>query len=173
MSSTVQTIDRYLTLVNRHDVKAALACLSDSFELRFGGSDYTMGKDAMASAMGWDAGVKGRLEYSVIEADGGQVVIEGHESNDFLKLLGIVSLSFRSRFTVDNEGLVERQEHHVDWGNVTLEIAMKPLIDWASEHEPDEMAEIFTNGHPLYTEEAAQRWVAMAKRWRSSYAGEA
>lgn len=172
MTSAGRVVNRYLSLVNQHDIEGALGCLSETFELQFGDSDNVVTKGAMANALRWDAGTNGHLDYKVVESDGSEVIIEGHESNDFLSLIGIVGLSFRSRFEVSERGLIERQAHHVDWGSVTIDVAMEPLIEWASVEEPEELKQIYPNGRLVYTERAAERWVALAKRWRESVSQE-
>lgn len=168
MSTAEDVVDRYLTRTNEHDVPAALDCLADSFELRFAGSEYAMTKDGLADALAWDAGTNGHNEWRVVEVDGPKVTVEGRETNEFLELLGIESLRFRSTFEVDDDGRILRQTHAVDWGDVTLGDALEPLIAWASRNEPDELEEIYPEGRMVYTEEMAGRWVALAHRWREA-----
>lgn len=168
MSTPEDTVVRYLTLANEHDVPAALACLADSFELRFAGSGYAMTKDAVVDALAWDAGTGGHHEWRVVEADGPTVTVEGRETNEFLELLGIEALPFRSTFEVGDDGRIRGQTHAVDWGDVTLEDAMDPLVAWASRNEPEELDAIYPEGRIVYTEEMARRWVALARRWRAT-----
>ena len=166
MPTAEQAVNRYLTHLNEHNVRAALDCLAETFQLQFSGTDYVMSKEAAADALAWDAGAKGHLEWQVVSADERRVTVEGRETNEFLSLIGVGSLAFRSTFEVTERGKIERQSHHVDWGPVTLEAAMKPLVEWALQHEPDELAEIYPNGRMLYTRSMAERWVALARRWR-------
>lgn len=166
MSTAEETVDRYLTLANEHDVPAALGCLADSFELRFVGSEFAIGKDAIADALAWDAGTDGQNEWRVVGTDGPRVTVEGQETNEFLSLLGIEALRFRSTFEVDDDGRIASQTHRVEWGDVTLEDAMEPLVAWASRHEPEELDAIYPEGRMVYTEEMGLRWVALARRWR-------
>lgn len=168
MSTSEDAVERYLTRTNEHDVPGALACLADSFELRFAGSEYAMRKDGLADALAWDAGTGGHNEWRVVEVDGRKVTVEGRETNEFLEILGIEALRFRSIFEVDDDGRIASQTHAVDWGDVTLEDAMEPLIAWASRNEPEELAAIYPEGRMVYTEEMARRWVALARRWRTA-----
>ena len=133
--------------------------------LRFSGTEYAMSKEGAAQALAWDAGANGRIEWRVVSADDKHVTIEGHETNEFLALIGVGSLAFRSTFEVTEHGAIASQSHHVDWGRVTLETAMEPLVTWASKHEPDELANIYPAGQMVYTQEMAERWVALARRW--------
>lgn len=168
MNAPEDAVDRYLTRTNEHDVPGALDCLADSFELRFAGSEYAMTKDSLADALAWDAGAGGHNEWHVVEVDGPRVTVEGRETNEFLELLGIESLHFRSTYVVDDDGRIASQTHAVDWGDVTLEDAMEPLIAWASRNEPEELEAIYPEGRMVYTEEMARRWVALARRWRTA-----
>lgn len=168
MSAPEDAVERYLTRTNEHDAPAALGCLADSFELRFAGSEFAMTRDALADALAWDAGTGGHHEWRVVEVDGPEVTVEGRETNEFLALLGIEALRFRSTFEVDDDGRILGQTHAVDWGDVTLEDAMGPLVAWASRDEPEELEAIYPEGRMVYTEEMARRWVALARRWRTA-----
>lgn len=168
MTQAEHTVRRYLDHANAHDVSGALACLDDAFELEFAGSGHVMPKGAVGAALGWDAGVQGRMDWEVVGADGPHVTITGQESNAFLSLLGIERLPFRSTFEVTENGSIRRQVHEVDWGDVSLDAAMQPLVEWARSHAPDELAEIYPEGRMHYTREAGARWVALAQRWRQA-----
>jgi hypothetical protein len=50
-----------------------------------------------------------------------------------------------------------------------MDAAMKPLIEWAREHEPNELEAVFPNERMVYTEEAARRWISIARRWRAAH----
>jgi hypothetical protein len=164
-----KVVARYLQAINDHDIDSALDCLADDFELRFAGSSFVMSKEGAAQAIGWDAGANGRLAWHVADSRGEEVTVHGRESNEFLELVGIGSLRFRSSFQVSDTG-IRSQFHEVDWDAVPLEAAMKPLLDWAAEHDPDEVAELRPEGRMVYTRESAERWVDLARRWRDATA---
>lgn len=159
-------VARYLAHVAAHDTARALDCLADTFELRFGGTDHVMSKASLANALAWDAGVNGRLEWEVVDADESLVTIAGRETNDFLEAIGADDMTFRSSFEVADDGRILRQHHHVDWGSVPFDAALKPLVDWAERHEPQELAEIYPDRTIIYTRRMGERWVALARRWR-------
>lgn len=159
------TVNRYLSAVDRHDIDAALALLADDFELRFRGGP-TMDREALARAMGWDVGTQGSLEWEVVSEEGAEITVEGTETNEFLRLLGVPPLPFRSRFTVNEDRLIEHQLYEVDWSGVSMEDELAPAVRWAEEHAPGELAEIYPGRKLVYTEEMGRRWVALLKRWK-------
>lgn len=168
MPTPEDAVSRFLTHLNEHDLPGALACLADGFELRFTGSEHGMTKEMAADALAWDAGTRGRYEWRVVEREGRRVTIEGRESNRFLTLLGIEALPFRSTYEVDEDGRIVRQTHGVEWGDTSLDDAMRPLLGWAARHEPSELDEIHPGGRMVYTEAMARRWVVLARRWRAA-----
>lgn len=160
-------VTAYLDAASRHDVDAALRHLDDDFELTFSGGP-SMGKEAMTAALGWDAGVGGRLDWVVVEEDGPELVVEGTETNAFFRLLGAEPLAFRSRFRVGGDGRITHQHHEVRGPGAGYEEALAEAVAWAGEHEPDELAEIYPDGRLVYSEEMGRRWVALLRRWRKA-----
>lgn len=165
MQASEEAVKRYLSHVNNHNVDAALDCLADSFQLRFGDSSFAMPKESMSAALGWDAGTDGHIEWRVVVADERRVTIEGRETNEFLRLIGIDGLDFLSTYEIDGDGLIVKQRHEVEQGAAGIELAIRPLVEWASKEEPDELAEIYPDDEMIYNREFAERWLAMARRW--------
>lgn len=158
----------YLDATSRHDIDAALRHLSDDFELEFVGGP-SIGKDALKSALGWDRGVGGRLEWEWgADAGGPEVVVEGRETNAFFQLLGVDPLPFRSRFVVGDGGLITRQRHEASGPGAGYDEALARAVEWAQEHEPGELAQIYPEGRLRYSEAMGRRWVALLRRWRGA-----
>lgn len=158
----------YLDRVNAHNVDGALALLGPDFELEFEGSDVRMDRDAARRSLEWDAGVNGRLLWSIVADDEATVTVEGAESNDFLELLGIEALGFHSCFHVDASDLIARQVHRAEWPEPPLDEALAPVVAWARQYEPAEIAEIYAGDRITYTRHMAIRWVALLRRWREA-----
>jgi len=129
-----------------------------------------MTMEQLAQALEWDAGANGRLDWHIAEEAPSSVTIEGSEGNEFLDLLGIESLGFRSVYTVGMSGLISHQLHEVSWGAVSLADAMAPLVAWATENEAGELDEIYRGGQMSYSGPMAVRWVQLARRWKSAAA---
>lgn len=158
----------YLDRVNAHDVDGAMAFLEPDFELEFEGTDARMDRDGARRALEWDAGVNGRLLWSIVADDEVTVTVEGAESNDFLELLGIDALGFRSCFHVDAADRIARQVHRADWPDPPLDEALAPAVAWAQQYEPEEIADLYRDGQIVYTRHMAIRWVALLRRWREA-----
>jgi hypothetical protein len=167
MCAAADVVGTYLRYLADHSIEEALACLAPDFALEFAGAGFSMTKDQAATALGWDAGANGRLEWEVADETPPTVTIQGSEGNDFLDLIGIGRLAFRSVFTVSITGLISHQSHGVSWGDVALPEAMAPLIAWASEYESQELAEIYPKQQMSYSQPMAIRWVRLAKKWKA------
>jgi hypothetical protein len=161
-------VRRYLDHLADHATQDALGCLAPDFELEFAGGGFKMSKDQAATALEWDAGANGRLDWRVVDESWPTVTIQGSEGNDFLDLVGIGPIAFRSAFTISPSGLIAHQLHETSWGAVSLSDAMAPLIAWASEHDPEELAEIYPEGRLSYSGPMAVRWVRLAGKWKAA-----
>lgn len=166
MGAAADIVGTYLRHLADHSLEEALACLTPDFAIEFAGAGFSMTKTQAATALEWDVGAKGRLDWEVVDETPQTVTIQGLEGNDFLDLIGIGRLPFRAVFTVSSVGLISRQLHDVSWGEVSLPEAMAPLIAWASEHDPQELAHIYPEQQMSYSRPMAIRWVRLAKRWQ-------
>ncbi len=166
MDRALAVVRLYLDHLVDHATLNALACLAPEFEMEFAGAGFTMSKSQAATALEWDAGANGRLDWQVVDESPRMVTIQGSEGNDFLDLIGIGTLGFRSVFTISSNGLISHQLHETSWGEVSLSDAMAPLISWASEHDPKELAEIYPEGQMSYSGPMAVRWVRLAEKWK-------
>ena len=151
MGDATDIVGVYLKHVADHAIPDALACLAPEFQLEFAGSGFTMSKSQAATALEWDVGANGRLDWQLVDKSPPTVKIQGSEGNDFLDLIGIGALGFRSVFTISATGLISHQLHEASWGEVSLPDAMAPLISWASEHYAEELAEIYPDGKMSYS----------------------
>ncbi len=168
MGDGAEIVGAYLGHLGDHSLQEALACLAPEFELEFAGAGFTLAKGQAATALEWDVGANGRLEWQLVEESLRTVTIQGSEGNDFLDLVGVGRLAFRSVFTLSPTGLISRQLHEVTWGKVSLSEAMIPLTAWASEHESAELAEIYPGEQMTYSRSMAVRWVRLAKKWKGA-----
>ena len=160
-------VDVYLKNVAAHAIEDALACLAPDFELEFAGAGFALTKSQTATALEWDVGANGSLEWHFAEESSSSVTVVGSEGNDFLDLVGVGRLAFRSIYTIASTGLISRQLHDVTWGEVSLPEAMAPLIEWASEYELEELNEIYPAGQMSYSGPMATRWVRLAQKWKA------
>ena len=168
MSDPRATLRSYLRHVNDHDVEGALAHLAEDFRLSFPNGPE-LDRSAMESAMGWDAGTEGRVDWESIESEEpDEIAIRGQETNEFLRLLGIPPLPFRSHFRFDDAGLILRQRHAVEWPDPPVEEALAPAVAWAEVNEPETLAEIYPDGHLVYSEAKGRRWLGLLRRWRDA-----
>ena len=166
--SDVKTVELYRAALNNHDIEAAMSFLAEEYKLRFVGTEFVMSKADLPRILGWDSGVNGHVEWDVAEGQAEALTFEGRERNDFFELLGIAHLRFRTSFKLDGKGKIIEQLYEKLPGQPSSEEAMKPAVEWASRHRPAELQEIYPDGRMIYTEEAARRWVALLREWRSS-----
>ena len=168
--TNVETLTNYYALRREHDAEGALGLLADDFRIEFAGGP-ALDKEQAAQSLGWDFGTNGRADWSIVDETPGTIVVEGSETNDFLDLLEIREIPFRSVFHFDRNGLILRQEYAADWEGISVPDALQPAIDWASVNAPEDLERAYPEGRMVYTREAGERWVALLKRWRESLEG--
>lgn len=110
----------------------------------------------------------GRVEWEVVEEDGRDIAVDGTESNEFFRLLGVGPLPFRSRFRVDHDGRIVWQRHESEGPGPDYAAALEKAVAWAEQHQPDELAEIYPDGQLVYSEAIGRRWVALLRRWKAA-----
>ncbi len=167
MGGSRRIVDGYLEYLAHHAIEDALARLAPDFGFEFAGAGFTLTKSQTARALEWDFGANSRLDWRVVEESPRAVTVLGSEGNDFLDLIGVGPLDFRSVYTVAATGLISHQLYEVSWGEVSIEDGMAPLTAWAAEHEPEELEEIYPGGHMVYSGAMAVRWVRLAQEWKS------
>lgn len=166
----VDVLTSYFEHRNRHDNEGALAHLAEGFEIHFVGGP-TLTKQESSESLGWDTGANGRADWEIVEHTDDSIVVEGTETNDFLELLEVPAIHFQSVYWFTEHGLITRQRYRADWGDVRVQDAMEPAIEWAREHAPDQLKQAYPGGRMVYTEDAARRWVALLRRWRRATGG--
>ena len=166
--SDVETVELYRAALNNHDIETAMSLLAEDYKLRFVGTEFVMSKADLPRMLGWDSGVNGHVEWDVVKGEAEALTFEGRERNDFFELLGIAHLRFRTTFRLDVKGKIIEQLYETHPGQPSSEEAMKPAVEWASQHNPAELQEVYPDGQMVYTEEMARRWVALLTEWRSS-----
>jgi len=164
------TVELYREAVNRHEVEEALSYLAEDFTLRFVGTDFEMSKSDARRALGWDAGANGHIEWEKVTGNAEHLTYEGKETNDFLQLIGIEELRFKTTFELDGDGQIREQLYELHLGQASPEEAMKPAVDWALRHRPSELHEIYPDGRLEYSEEMARRWVKLLREWKAATA---
>ena len=125
-----------------------------------------MGKDQTATALEWDVGANGRLDWKLVDESPHAATVQGSEGSDFLDLIGVGRLAFRAVFTLSPTGLICHHLHESSGGEISIQEAMLPLTTWASEHEPEELAAIYPGEQISYSGPMAVRWVRLAEKWK-------
>jgi hypothetical protein len=162
-----ETVIAYLDAIDRHDIEVALGHLAEAFVLEFVGGP-SIGKAELRPALGWDAATESRTLRDVIEAWDSTVVVEGRQSNEFYRLLGLGPVPFRARFEVGDDGLIHHQHYEAGGPGPAYTGRLAAAVAWAKEHDPEELAAIHRDGRILYSERMGRRWVSLLRRWNES-----
>ena len=64
--------------------------------------------------------------------------------------------------------LVEKVIEPLPGAGPSDEEALRPVLRWARDHHPGEIAEIYPGGRMLLGADAAHRWLALLRAWRAA-----
>lgn len=162
----IAIVTSYLTSINRHEPADALEHLSDSFRLEFVDGPV-LTRAQMTEVLGWDAATHAAVVWSVVSDGADWVRVRGSETNEFLASLDVPPLAFVSRFEIDSEGRIDRQQHELQWTGPALGERLSPLVEWARGSMPQALAEAFPDGRMVYSERTGRLWLDMVRRWQA------
>ncbi len=53
----------------------------------------------------------------------------------------------------------------------SVNIALQPVIEWATAHRLEDLAKVYSDGQLIYTDETGRLWIALLEKWRAEGVG--
>ncbi len=159
---------RFLRAIETHDVEAALALLSEDFQLVFVEHGVTLDKSAMVDVLGWDRAVNGSLAFADLQVSDRSVAGLFTERNDFLELIGIPHLQARVVYELGDGGLIERQTYEPLPRQPSIQAHLEPAIEWARANRPAALEEVYPGEQMSFDEASGRKWISLLEAWREA-----
>ena len=168
-SSALEIVEQFLDAANRHDIPVALDLLADDFVFRDDESGTGTDKKWMEALFGWDKEIDSQASYTGLSLDDdGTIFGEFVESNLLYKALGLAETRCGLRFRVVGGKITEQAINQVSGDGPTFEGALEPFLDWADEHEADDLEAIQPDGQIQFTAPMARMWLALIQKWKTA-----
>jgi hypothetical protein len=117
---------------------------------------------------GYDFALNIHMTISGFTAKSDTVLCTLAETNDWLKAAGIGQATYSAMFVFD-QGLIRliRAESTPETEKAFNGV-LSPLLEWASEHRPEQLAEMMPEGRFVYNAENAKRSLALLREWKQA-----
>ena len=91
-----------------------------------------------------------------------------NEQNDFSKLIGFPGWKGSMSVTFDSKGLIAETIYFPDSTNPSYKKWLQPALDWLGADSPNELNDVYQNNKLVKTEQAANQWKSLLKKWNDS-----
>jgi limonene-1,2-epoxide hydrolase len=165
-SSPVNTVERFVQAHNAGDFEGQLAlCTQDVVYTQEGVSECN-GTDELRPFLLWDASLNSMMSIQDCTGDGDLVRCLVVETNDWLTLSGVDSVTCVACFQVTRSKI--KGIHIVLTGPSAMKKQEKidEILLWARENFPTDVDFVMPGGTWSYTAETARKWIALTSAWR-------
>ncbi len=118
----------------------------------------------------WDVEMNTELSLDTIWFDPNKHAVVGYffENNDFYKLIGKPpTKTFRTYWLVENK-ISEVLIYWIPEENTLSDEYLKPIVEWARNHEPGKIQQLYPNGEVVPSKENAKAWKELIKTYISN-----
>ena len=163
--SPTEVVRRFLEAYNGQDMTFAAGLLADDYIFQDEKKTFSLARDQIVVFFGWDAVMKGTVEWNEMTSRGSDVSVVLTETNLFQRLLDVAPFRYRVTYTV-REGRISNQIlEELPGTGPSWQEALKPVLRWVTEKDPDALDGILRDGSPVFTEKSARRWLPILRAW--------
>ena len=166
-SATVLEFQEYK---NGGNLESALNLFADKPTLHFGPLGTISGLNEIRDILEYDIALNTHLRFQECRANAAEVVCRVEETNDWLKLAEIASITYdENKFSFSLDGRIQSIEARLSAeSRQMLGAAMVQFDEWAKTNQPIEYAELFSKeGAFIYSHDNAEKVLALLKAWRN------
>ncbi|UCB51618.1 MAG: nuclear transport factor 2 family protein [Candidatus Zixiibacteriota bacterium] len=162
----LDVVKAYQHAYNSHDLGQLLPLIAEEATFQVPGHFDLKGKNDIRLVAEYDFALNIQMTLDRLTARGDTVYCELVETNDWLEAAGIDEAYYKGKFVI-GKGLIR----HIR-GEATRETqkafqdVLNPLLEWASEERPEQLAQMMQEGKFVYNAENAKKSLALLKEWR-------
>ena len=165
-----QTVLEFQKLKNEGSVELALSLFADKPSLYFEPLGTIAGLNEVRDILEYDRAPDTQLRFEECEANAQEVSCRVIESNDWLRLVDIESITYdENRFAFTSDGRIKSIASTLSVeSEQLLGAAMSQFDAWARVSQPSEYAELFSDeGAFVYNHKNAEKVLALLRQWRT------
>ena len=163
------TVLKFQKYKNDGDLEAALELFADEPSLHFGPLGTITGLTNVRHILEYDLALNTHLRLENCKADGLEVNCRVFETNDWLRIASIDSITYdENRFVFTGDGRIQSVSARLSIeSEQLLGAAMAEFHEWATTHKPVEYGDLFSDeGRFVYSQENAEKVLALLRIWR-------
>jgi hypothetical protein len=153
---------------NSHDSGELLPLFAEDATFEVTGQFVLKGKEDIRNVAEYDFALHIHMTIDQVVQKGDTVFCELIEMNDWLEISEIDEAFYSARF-VFQRGLIKHiggtptPETEKAFGEV-----LTPLMEWASEHKPEQLAQMMPEGKFVYNAGNAEKSLALLREWKET-----
>ena len=166
----LETVREFENRKSAGDVEAVLALFVDEPSLHFGTLGTISGRPALRGILEYDVALNTKLDFAECTVNGEEVTCRVVESNDWLKLVDIESITYdENRFVFAPDGRIDSVVAILSSeSGQSLGAVMAEFHGWATMNHPEEYGSLFSeDGAFVYSRENAGKVLELLRIWRS------
>jgi hypothetical protein len=170
-SKPTAIVKSYVEAYNARDLERLLSLHSENVTFEVVGQVSIQGKEKVRDLAEYDFALNITMSLGECRTRGDSVMCELAETNDWLKATGIEEAHYSVTFVV-GDGLIEsiRAQQVPETAQAFKEV-LGPLLEWASEHRPQQVAEMMPEGEFIYNAENARKSLLLLREWKGGLQG--
>ncbi|KPL17637.1 MAG: hypothetical protein AMJ92_11555 [candidate division Zixibacteria bacterium SM23_81] len=159
-------VKSYQEAYNNHDLDGVLALYAEDASFEIIGQVSLQGKKQVRELTEYDFVLNIHMSCDQFRTRGDSVMCQLEETNDWLKASGIQRARYMATFMVRN-GLIQsvRAELAPETEQAIGKI-LDPLIEWASQHRPELLAEMMPEKAFIYNADNAKKSLSLLHEWK-------
>lgn len=166
--SPVELVMTYEEAYNGYRGHTLLSLLAEDVTFEVAGQFVAKSKEDVRQVAEHDFALDVHMSIIRLSTKADTVFCDLTETNDWLKTAGIGEARYTGRFVFE-DGLIKLIE-----GKATPETdlafnqVLNPLMEWASEERPKELAQMMPEGKFVYNAENAMKSLALLREWQEA-----
>lgn len=163
-----RTLDAYLAARQAGDIDAARRHLAPDARIWFGEKTGPGRPKTLTGGWGaWDIEMHAVNTYDDVAITDETIAATFHERNDFSRLIGFPGWRSRSTFWLDEHDRISEQLYEPLPQHPPQSACFDAPLEWARQHRPDVLAEIYPDDQFAPSTETARRWRELLIDWRT------
>jgi len=166
--SPVDLVKAYQNAYNSHDLERLVSLFAEDATFEVVGQFVFKGKEDIRRVAEHDFALNIHISIGGPSIKGDTIFCGLIETNDWLKTAGIVEARYTGWFVFEG-GLIKLIE-----GKATPETdtafsqVLNPLMEWASQERPEQLAQMMPEGKFVYNAENAKKSLALLRQWQEA-----
>lgn len=169
MAAAMDIINEYLGAHNRHDIEAALNCLSEDIHYHKVGVWEKRNKGEIGPIEEWEAAINSNYEAYEIHENQEEVRCKLIEHNQWLRNVGIEQALYTSMiFKIRGGSIIEIISEYSAPTQKNISHILDMILSWAGKARSAFIGQLILKDEFIYNRENAAFWGVLLRDWRES-----